>query len=59
MTVDTGDTVILGNPVGFPSTNAVAGACGVISTTGTGNIYGNCMTVGVADETALVFLTLE
>lgn len=57
--VDTGDTVVLGAPVGKPGTNAVAGACGVVANDGTCNVYGNCMTVGAADETALVFLTLE
>lgn len=66
MTVDTGDTVVLGHPVGKPGTNAVAGACGTIDSAVSSsiavlvcNIYGNCMTVGAADETALVFLTLE
>jgi hypothetical protein len=57
--VDTGDTVILGAPVGKPGTAAVAGACGVVTNDGTDNVYGNCMTVGAADETALVFLNLE
>lgn len=57
--VDTGDTVVLGQPVGKPGTNAVAGACGVVANDGTDCVYGRCMTVGAAGEPALVFLTLE
>lgn len=57
--VDTADTVVIGQPVGKPGTNAVAGACGVVAADGTDIVYGRCMTVGAAAEPALVFLTIE
>lgn len=58
MTVDTGDTVVLGANVGKPGTQAVAGTCGVVGTTGADTVYGQCMTVGAADATALVMLNI-
>ncbi len=54
MTVDTGDTLTVGEPVGSPGTNAVAGAVG-IATTVEGH-YGRAMTIATADETALINL---
>lgn len=56
MTVDTGDTVVIGEPVGAAGINAVAGAIG-IATTLEGR-YGRLMSLNVADETALVWLDL-
>lgn len=56
MTVDTGDTVVIGEPVGSAGTNAVAGAIGVGVTTE--GHYGRLMSLNVADETALVWLDL-
>ena len=58
MTVDTGDTLVTGNDCGTPATNAVAGTVGVSSAVLP--IYGRVMQfIGTADETALIFLTLE
>ena len=56
LTVDNGDTLTIGEPVGSAGTNAVAGACGV-ATTLEGH-YGRAMTIGTADETALINLDL-
>lgn len=56
MTVDTGDTITIGEPVGSAGTNAVAGAVG-IATTLEGH-YGRAMTIGTADETCLINLDL-
>ncbi len=56
MTVDTGDTVVIGEPCGSPGTNAVAGTVG-IATTVQGH-YGKVMAIGSADESCLVNLDL-
>ena len=56
MTVDTGDTLTIGEPVGSAGTNAVAGAVGV-ATTLEGR-YGKAMSIAIADETCLVNLDL-
>jgi hypothetical protein len=54
MYVDTGDTLTIGEPVGSPGTNAVAGAVGG-ATTLEGR-YGKAMSIGAADEIALINL---
>jgi len=56
MTVDTGDTIVIGEPVGSAGTNAVAGAVGVGTTTE--GHYGRALTIGTADETAIIDLDL-
>ena len=56
MTVDTGESVVIGMPVTHPATSAVAGACGPCVTLE--NRYGNVMRVGDADEIAIVNLDL-
>lgn len=55
--VDTGETVVIGQPVGLPATSAVPGACGVNVTITTR--WGKVMFVAAAAEPALVNLTLE
>lgn len=54
--VDTGDTVVIGDPVGVPAVNAVAGAIGPAVTIK--GRYGDVMFAGVAAEPALVDLQL-
>lgn len=56
MTVDTGDSLTIGEPVGAAGTNAVAGAVGVASTLE--GHYGRAMTLATGDETCLVNLDL-
>jgi hypothetical protein len=55
--VDTGETVVIGQPVGLPGTSAVPGACGVNVTITTR--WGRVMFVAAAAEPALVDLQLE
>jgi hypothetical protein len=57
MTVDTGDTLTIGCMAGGPGTAAVAGAVGVCAATEP--FYGSVITIGAADETALIYLQLE
>jgi hypothetical protein len=57
MTVDTGDTLTIGCACGGPATAAVAGAVGVFAATEP--FYGQVITIGAADETALINLMLE
>ncbi len=54
--VDDGDTLTLAEPVGSPGTSGTAGTCG-IATTIEGR-YGRAMTIGAADEIALINLDL-
>ena len=56
LTVDTGETVVIGMPVTHPATCAVAGTCGPCVTLE--NRYGTVMRVGAADEIALIDLDL-
>lgn len=66
LVVDTGDTLVIGQPVGCPTTSAVAGAGGVIAD---GNVlttaysmtrvWGHVRSLGTAAEPALVDLCLE
>ena len=55
--VDTGDTVVIGDPVGLAATSAVPGACGPAVTIK--SRWGVVMFVAAADEVALVELQLE
>lgn len=55
--VDTGDTLVIGDPVGIPGTNAVAGTCAAPGTTA--GVYGHVMFIATAAEPALVKLKLE
>jgi len=57
MTVDTGDTLTIGCACGGPGTAAVAGTVGVFAATEP--YYGQVITIGAADETALIDLQLE
>ncbi len=57
MTVDTGETLTIGCMCGGPATAAVAGAVGVAAVTEP--FYGQVITIGAADETALIDLMLE
>lgn len=58
--VDTGDTVVIGNPVGVPATYADAGACGVVdASNATAKVWGYCMSARAATEYAVVNLVLE
>lgn len=57
MTVDTGETLTIGCMCGGPATAAVAGAVGVCAVTEP--YYGQVITIGAADETALINLDLE
>lgn len=58
LVVDTSETVVLGEPVGYPATPNVAGACGPVGAD-TDETWGICMQVGAAAEPALVDLKLE
>jgi hypothetical protein len=57
MTVDTGETLTIGCMCGGAGTAAVAGAVGVA--VATEPYYGQVITIGAADETALIDLQLE
>jgi hypothetical protein len=58
--VDSGDTVVIGNPVGEPATHGDAGACGVVDASmATAKPWGSCMSARAATEYAVVNLTLE
>jgi hypothetical protein len=57
--VDTGDTIVQGEPVGKPGTHDVAGAVGVVETDGTDLVWGICRMPGAEGEVAIVDLTLE
>ncbi len=59
MTVDTTDTLVIGEAVGLPGTNAVAGAVGNPTDSIAGNVWGRAISIGAGDETALVYLDLE
>lgn len=56
MTVDTGETLTIGCMCGGAATAAVAGAVGVCAVTEP--FYGHAITIGAADETALINLEL-
>jgi hypothetical protein len=55
--VDTGETVVIGQPVGLPATSAVPGACGVNVTITTR--WGRVMFVAAAAEPAMLDLSLD
>lgn len=55
--VDTAETVVVGEVVGYPAAPAVAGACGVTAVTDM--TWGTVVEVGAAAEPALVNLNLE
>lgn len=57
MVVDTGETLVVGQPVGYPETIAVAGAAGV--PTVTDHVWGTVIQIGAAGESAMVNLNLE
>jgi hypothetical protein len=57
--VDTGDTIVRGNPVGKPHTHAVAGALGTVKNDGTDVVWGRVVWESAADEYALIDLCLE
>ena len=57
MTVDTGETLTIGCQCGGPATADVAGAVGVA--VATEPLWGAAITIGAADETALIQLMLE
>ena len=57
MLVDTGDTLVIGDPVGVPATNAVAGAVGIAVTVK--GRYGDCMYISAAGEAALIDLKID
>lgn len=56
--VDTSETLVIGEPAGYPATPNVAGACGPIGAD-TDSFWGNCMHVGAAAEPAVLDLALE
>lgn len=57
--VDASDTVVIGNPVGQPHTQAAAGTFGVVSTTGTTPVWGVVLQATAHSKYCLVHLTLE
>ena len=63
MLVDNGDSLVIGEPCGLPGTGNADGEVGVPINSSTtlkdGNVWGKVMDIGAADETALVYLTLE
>ena len=56
-TVDTGETLVVGEVVGYPAAIAVAGAVGVTAVTDV--TVGRVVTIAAAAETALIDLMLE
>lgn len=63
MLVDNGDTLVIGEFAGLPGTAGAAGEVGTPLNSSTtlldGNVWGYTMDIGAADETALIYLTLE
>lgn len=60
MTVDTGDTLVIGGLGGIPATNAVAGAVGAATATAYAfPVYGRVLQIGAADEGALIDLNID
>lgn len=57
--VDTGDTIVVGEPVGKPGTHAVAGACGVVGAGPTDEIWGTVRYVAAGGAVALIELSLD
>lgn len=55
--VDDGETVVIGEVVGYPGTIADAGACGIVGA-GTDAVWGVCVMIGATDEPAIVDLML-
>jgi len=57
MTVDAGDTLVIGAAVGNPGTNGTAGGAGIPAITT--QIWGHTVYIATAGETALIDLNLE
>jgi hypothetical protein len=55
--VDTSETVVIGEEVGYPGTISVAGTCGLVGA-GTDAVWGTVLHVGAAAEPAIVDLML-
>lgn len=56
--VDTGETLVLGEPVGYPATPNVAGACGPVGAD-TDATWGIAQTIATAGEPAIIDLQLN
>ena len=56
--VDTSETVVIGEPVGYAAESAIDGACGPVAAD-TDGTWGICRYVGAAAETALVELNID
>lgn len=56
--VDTGDTVVVNEPVGWPGTHAVDGTVGTVANDGTDDVWGTCVYASTADEAAIIDLML-
>ena len=57
--VDTGDTIVIGEPVGKPGTPAVAGTCGAVGSGPTDELWGTVRYAAAADTVALITLALD
>jgi len=56
--VDTGETVVLGEPAGYPATPNVAGACGPVGAD-TDATWGIAQTIATAGEPCILDLQLN
>lgn len=56
--VDTGESLVLGEPAGYPASPAVDGACGPVAAD-TDEAWGTCAVVGAAAEPCVLDLKLE
>lgn len=56
--VDTGETVVIGEAIGYPGTITVAGTCG-LPTADNDHIWGECLSVAAAAGCSMVNLRLE
>lgn len=56
--VDTGETIVIGEAIGYPGTITVAGTCG-LPTADTDEIWGKVMSVSAAAGAAMINLKLE
>lgn len=56
--VDTSETLVVGEPAGYPATPNVAGACGPIGAD-TDAFWGNAVTIATAGEVAILDLALD
>lgn len=56
--VDTGDTIVVGEPVGHIDGSGTAGSVGLVATHATDTVFGTCVYPSTGDEVAIIDLML-